>query len=50
VPNTVVLAPDIAVAVGFRIVFRTFQESSFASSIIEVREGRRVVATGLTRS
>jgi protein-S-isoprenylcysteine O-methyltransferase Ste14 len=46
VPNVVVLTADIAVAVGFWIVFRTFLENSFASSIIEVREGQRVITTG----
>src|SRR4051794_23538346 len=32
-PNLVVLLADIAVAAGFWIVFRTFTENSFASSI-----------------
>jgi protein-S-isoprenylcysteine O-methyltransferase Ste14 len=45
-PNAVVLAADVVVVVGFWIVFRTFQENSFASSIVEVREGQRVVTTG----
>jgi protein-S-isoprenylcysteine O-methyltransferase Ste14 len=46
VPNAVALTADVAVAVGFWIVFRTFLENSFASSIIEVREGQRVITTG----
>ena len=46
VPNAVVFAADAAVAVGFWIVFRTFRENSFASSIIEVRDGQRVVTSG----
>jgi protein-S-isoprenylcysteine O-methyltransferase Ste14 len=46
VPTPVALAADGAVAVGFWIVFRTFTENSFASSIVEVREGQRVVTTG----
>src|ERR1700681_1098565 len=37
VANAVVFAADVGVALGFWIVFRTFRENSFASSIIEVR-------------
>ena len=46
VPTGIALAADVAVAIGFWIVFCTFLENSFASSIIEVREGQRVVTTG----
>ena len=46
VPTAVVMAADVAVAVGFWIVFCTFLENSFASSIVEVREGQRVITTG----
>jgi protein-S-isoprenylcysteine O-methyltransferase Ste14 len=46
VPDALVLGADVAVAIGFWIVFRTFLENGFASSIVEVREGQRVVTTG----
>lgn len=46
VPAALVLASDALVAGGYLIVFRVFQENSFASSTIEVHEGQRVVSTG----
>ncbi len=46
VPVALVLASDALVAAGYYIVFLVFQENSFASSIIEVNQGQRVVSTG----
>ncbi|HZP20515.1 MAG TPA: isoprenylcysteine carboxylmethyltransferase family protein, partial [Bauldia sp.] len=46
VPDTVVVIADLAVVAGFWMVFRTFQENGYASSIIEVRRGQSVITTG----
>ena len=46
VPDWIAILADIAVAAGFWIMFRAFQENSYAASIIEMREGQRVVTTG----
>jgi protein-S-isoprenylcysteine O-methyltransferase Ste14 len=46
VPLPVVLAADALVVAGFAIVFRVFRENSHASSLIEVRPGQQVIATG----
>jgi protein-S-isoprenylcysteine O-methyltransferase Ste14 len=46
IPSSLSLAADVAVAVGFWIIFLTFLANSFASSIVEVREGQRVITTG----
>jgi protein-S-isoprenylcysteine O-methyltransferase Ste14 len=37
---------ELLVVLGFIIVFWTFRENSFASSIVEVTPGQRVVSTG----
>jgi protein-S-isoprenylcysteine O-methyltransferase Ste14 len=37
---------ELLVVAGFLIVFWTFRENSFASSIIEVTQGQRVIDTG----
>jgi protein-S-isoprenylcysteine O-methyltransferase Ste14 len=42
----VVLIGDAFVLLGFYAFFRTFRENSFASSIIEVGSGQKVVDTG----
>jgi len=46
VPTVLILVADVAFVVGYGIIFRTLLENSFASSIVEVREGQRVIATG----
>jgi protein-S-isoprenylcysteine O-methyltransferase Ste14 len=46
VPIGVLLLGDSLIVVGFAVVFRVFQENSFASSIIEVGAGQEVVSTG----
>ena len=46
VPPYVVAAGDILVALGFLIVFFVFKENTFASAIIEVVNGQKVISTG----
>ena len=46
VPVAVVLAADRIVFCGYLIFFLTLRENSYASRIIEVEEGQRVVSTG----
>jgi protein-S-isoprenylcysteine O-methyltransferase Ste14 len=46
VPAGVLLLGDSLIFVGFAIIFRVFQENSFASSVIEIGEGQKVVSTG----
>ncbi|MGH7780740.1 MAG: methyltransferase family protein [Candidatus Binataceae bacterium] len=46
VPPYVVVAGDALVAFGFLVVFFVFKENSFASALIEVDAGQRVVSTG----
>jgi protein-S-isoprenylcysteine O-methyltransferase Ste14 len=41
-----VIAGDGLVALGFLIIFFVLRENSFASGVIEVDAGQRVVATG----
>jgi protein-S-isoprenylcysteine O-methyltransferase Ste14 len=46
VPLYVVAAGNVLVAIGFLIVFFVFKENTFASAIIEVGIGQKVIATG----
>jgi len=46
VPVPLVLTGDIFIALGFFIVFLTFRENRYASSIIIVDAGQRVIASG----
>jgi protein-S-isoprenylcysteine O-methyltransferase Ste14 len=46
VPPCVALAGDILVAIGFLAIFFVFKENSYASSIIEVGSGQKIVTTG----
>jgi protein-S-isoprenylcysteine O-methyltransferase Ste14 len=46
VPWPMVVAGDALVAVGFLIIFFVFRENGFASGVIEVSDGQKVVATG----
>ena len=41
-----VILGDVAVAVGFVIVFLSFRENSFASAVIEVGAAQKVIDTG----
>ena len=40
------LAADAVVAAGFAVIFRTFQENSYASATVEVGDAQRVISTG----
>jgi protein-S-isoprenylcysteine O-methyltransferase Ste14 len=46
VPVAVVLASDVAVFLGYLIFFLTLRENTWASRIIEVGEGQKVISTG----
>ena len=45
-PPAAVVAGDVAVAIGFWIVYRVFRENTFTSAVIEVAREQRVIATG----
>lgn len=46
VPLPVVLAGCLGVAAGGFVIFRVFRENTYCSSVVELREGQTVVATG----
>jgi len=46
VPPVVAACANLFVVIGFVIMFYVFKENGHASSIIEVKEGQRVVTTG----
>jgi protein-S-isoprenylcysteine O-methyltransferase Ste14 len=46
VPLYGVAAGDVLVALGFLIVFSVFKENTFASAIIEVGTGQKVISSG----
>jgi protein-S-isoprenylcysteine O-methyltransferase Ste14 len=46
VPVAVAILGDGLVILGFAIILRVFRENSFASAIIEVSAGQKVVSTG----
>jgi protein-S-isoprenylcysteine O-methyltransferase Ste14 len=46
VPPFVTVAGDILVALGFLVIFFVFKENTFASAIIEVGSGQKVITTG----
>ena len=46
VPLYVVAAGDVLVALGFLIGFFVFKENTFASAIIEIGAGQKVIASG----
>ena len=41
-----VLAGDTLVAISFAIIFIVFKENSFASGVVQVEKGQRVISTG----
>jgi protein-S-isoprenylcysteine O-methyltransferase Ste14 len=47
VPLYGVAAGDVLVALGFLIVFFVFKENTFASAIIEIGTGQKVISSGL---
>lgn len=46
VPAVAVVAADVLVLLGYALIFLVFRENSYASRIIEVEQGQRVIATG----
>lgn len=46
VPFSVNVVGDILIAVGFFIVFLVFKENSYASALIEVGAGQKVISSG----
>lgn len=46
VPIAAVVVADILVLLGYALIFLVFRENSYASRIIEVEQGQRVVSTG----
>jgi protein-S-isoprenylcysteine O-methyltransferase Ste14 len=46
VPPYVNIAGDILVVIGFYIVFLVFKENTYASALVEVTTGQKVIATG----
>src|SRR5262249_11419392 len=46
VPIQAVLVADVAVAIGFWIMVRVFQENSYASSTVTVEAEQKLISTG----
>ena len=49
VPPLLCIVGDLFVVIGFAVVFLAFRENTFASAVIEVNQGQRVVSTGVYR-
>ncbi len=45
-PVPLIVAGDLLVAAGFAIIFIVFRENSYASSVVRVETGQRVISTG----
>ena len=45
-PVWVVLAADVLILLGYGLVFLTFKENTYASRVIEVAEGQKVITSG----
>lgn len=46
VPPYVNIAGDILIVIGFYIVFLVFKENTYASALVEVTTGQKVISTG----
>lgn len=46
VPGAIVILANLAVILGFLIIYRVFSENSFAASTIKVEAEQRVISTG----
>jgi len=46
VPTSIVIVANLMVLLGFLIIYRVFEENSFAASIIKVEANQRVISTG----
>ncbi len=47
IPTFIVLSADIVSLSGYLIVFFVFKQNSYASRVVEVNEGQRVISDGL---
>jgi len=47
IPVEAVLAANVLVILGYILVFLVFKENPFASRVVEVEQGQRVISTGL---
>lgn len=47
IPNELVIATDLIVLAGYYIIFKVFQQNSYASRIVEVEENQQVISTGI---
>ena len=47
VPISVVIVADILVFIGYSIFFLVLRENSYASRVVEVEQGQKVISTGL---
>ncbi len=45
-PVTVVLLADLVVLFGYIVILRVFRENRYASRIVEVEQGQRVISSG----
>jgi len=46
VPVYIIVISDILVLIGYLIVFRVFRENSYASRVVEIDPGQKVISTG----
>jgi len=46
VPTALVLIADVITVIGYAIVFFVFKENSYASRIVQVEKGQKVISTG----
>jgi len=47
VPDWLVIVSDVMVFFGYMVCFVVFRQNSYASRIVEVEEGQKVISTGL---
>ncbi len=46
VPAVIVILSDIMIVLGYLLIFLVFKENSYASRIVEVEKGQKVITTG----
>lgn len=46
VPAALIVLGDIGIVAGYVVIFLVFRENTYASSIVEVAEGQKVISTG----
>jgi protein-S-isoprenylcysteine O-methyltransferase Ste14 len=47
IPPEVIIATDAVILGGYLIIFMVFRENSYASRIVEIDKGHKVITTGL---